>query len=104
MQGRGDKDQPTHIIAGSLCSTHIGELIRFRTRDVEREIVTVVTAELRQISHVGTETHLTYGNMAEREVSMSQATLVILRPAEDYGDVTHHLGFDHDAVRWGKRQ
>jgi len=75
------------VEAGTLNADHIGKLIRFHTWDADREIVTVTTAELRQISHNQAETTLTYGLMAEREVTMRGTQNVLLSPRADYADV-----------------
>lgn len=53
--------------AGHLSVEHIGKTITFRTWDAAREIGTIVTAELRQISHNGNETTIVYGLGAAAE-------------------------------------
>jgi len=82
-----DKDAPEQVPAGELDATNIGTLIRFRLWDAQHETASVITAELRQIYHVGGVTTLTYGLGAERESTLEPEQLVTLRPPADYSDV-----------------
>lgn len=82
-----DADAPEQVPAGELDQTNIGTVIRFRLLDDNRLIATVITAELRQIYHVGGTTTVTYGVGAERESTLEPEQLVTLNPPADYSDV-----------------
>lgn len=78
-----------YLAAGELNAIdHIGRTIRVRQWDGAHEMVTVTTAELRQISHNGAETHLTIGYGAEREITLTHAHLVSVNPPANYADMT----------------
>lgn len=81
---------PYAVRAGDLFVDHIGESIRFQTIDEVRDITAVITAELRQISHDGATTTIRYGEMAEREQSLSHDHPIVVHPVADYSD---HLKF-----------
>ena len=79
------------ICAGDLSHKHIGSNIRFRTHDERRDIVTVVTAELRQISSNQGHVTLYYGELAERDECFEPDHLIALMPEDDYSDVVNLL-------------
>ncbi|MGB0971699.1 MAG: hypothetical protein ACPGVG_12160 [Mycobacterium sp.] len=97
---RGDQHAPEVIFAEQWCAQHIGELIRFRLWDDTREIATVITAELRQLSHDGNVTHVRHGLGAESEATLEHHDRVILRPLPDYSEVHGLLGVDPIEVQW----
>lgn len=86
-------ESPTWLRAAELNATHIGEMIRFET-DLKPNpniagrvfVHAVVTVELRQIGHSNAETHLTVGEGAETEFTLTSDHIVVLNPAEDYAD------------------
>ena len=65
----------------------IGRMMRFFTWDATRQIATVVTAELRQISANAESVSLTYGHLAEREETFQIGEAVAFEPRADMGDV-----------------
>ena len=77
----------TIVRAGELNADNIGDLIRWRTWNNNRETATVITAELRQISHNQAETHLVYGIGAAEEATLDTDQPVTIRPSADYNDV-----------------
>lgn len=90
-----DDERDTRAVnAGDLNVSHIGQVVRFRTWDPDREITTVITAELRQINHDGTSTSMHYGLMAEREQEFEHGDTLILEPRTDYADIPRLLGND----------
>src|SRR5690349_23273110 len=70
------------ITAGELHAGHIGTLIRFREFDPGAEVATITTAELRQLSHDGTGTHVVFGLGAERETTLAHDQTLTLRSEE----------------------
>ena len=74
------------IPAGEIHSGHIGVVARWYRYDRNTEIAVVTTAEIRQVSHNGAETHLTFGLGAEHEVTLAHDHPVVLGPADDYTD------------------
>ena len=86
------------VFAGELHAGYIGHYVRFWTYDEQHAIVTMITAELRQIYHNSAETTLHYGLNAENEVTLLADDRVIVNPVRDYSDVPHLLGNDslHD--------
>jgi hypothetical protein len=76
------------ICAKQLCGDHIGTTIRFRQWDNHTEISEVITAELRQLSHSGAETHVVYGVGASKEARLDPEQPVSLNPPTDYSDVS----------------
>jgi hypothetical protein len=70
----------------TLNGDDIGKTVRFYTWDAQREIATMVTAELRQLSHNQAETHVTYGVLAEREYAFQRGELISVVPPFDYSD------------------
>ncbi|AGU91974.1 hypothetical protein ADAWI_57 [Mycobacterium phage Adawi] len=77
----------TIITAAELSGQDIGQTIRFRQWDSQRETSTVITGELRQLSHNGSETHVVYGYGAEVEATLFPDQPVTLRPTDQYNDV-----------------
>lgn len=84
----------TQIRAGALNHGHIGRQIRFRMIDNNTEIVTVITAELRQLSHDQSATHVTYGVGTDDESHLDSDQPVTLNPPADYSDVVELAWFD----------
>lgn len=84
----------THIPAGALSHEHIGRQIRFRLIDNSTEVVTVTTAELRQMSHHQVETFVNYGIGAADESRLDPDQPVTLGPPDDYSDVVELSLFD----------
>lgn len=74
------------ITAGELHAGHIGEIIRWMEFHRGKEVITVRTAELRQINHNGNETTVTYGYGANDDTTLQHDHPVILGPPEDYTD------------------
>lgn len=71
----------------SVCASDIGRVIRFYEWDATREMATVTTAELRQISAMGESVTLTYGLLAERQYTFQFGELLVFEPQPDYSDV-----------------
>jgi len=86
------------ITAGELHAGHIGTLIRFREFDPGAEVATITTAELRQLSHDGTGTHVVFGLGAERETTLAHDQTLTLRPPADYTDVPGLMAYDQATV------
>lgn len=81
--------------AGELnASDHIGRPIRFRLWDNTRETSTVITGELRQISHKSDETFVTYGYGAEVEATLGTDQPVSVNPPADHSDVAQLAAYD----------
>ncbi|QFP94678.1 hypothetical protein I5G59_gp58 [Mycobacterium phage LilMcDreamy] len=72
----------------TISGDDIGRVVRFYQWDAAREIGTVTTAELRQISHMQGRTSITYGLGAEREESFEEGESICFDPPADYSDVT----------------
>ncbi|HEX2616648.1 MAG TPA: hypothetical protein VHL57_03845 [Flavobacteriales bacterium] len=74
--------------AGHLTVADIGLFGRWEERDESRQIFTVITAEIRQISHNGNETAITYGYGAERETVLAHDHPICVgnSPVHDYSD------------------
>jgi hypothetical protein len=70
-----------------ICADDIGRQMRFYTWDANREIASIVTAELRQFSANGEEVHVLFGHMAEREWTFQRGETVAFEPRFDMGDV-----------------
>lgn len=84
-------------VAGLLNATdHIGRQIRFREWDNNTETVKVITAELRQISHTGSQTHLNYGLgcLNDNEATLEHDQPVSIRPPANYSDVATLAMYD----------
>lgn len=80
--------QPAYpLTAGELSARNIGSTIRFRTWDQARELAVVITAELRQISHDGDETHINYSVGAEAESTLTHNHRITVHPPADYTDM-----------------
>ncbi|ABD58175.1 hypothetical protein PBI_COOPER_58 [Mycobacterium phage Cooper] len=77
----------TFVQASELSGKDIGQTIRFRQWDAQRETATVITGELRQLSHNESETHVVYGYGAEVEATLFPDQPVTLRPTDQYNDV-----------------
>ncbi|QHB37367.1 hypothetical protein I5G58_gp065 [Mycobacterium phage BirdsNest] len=71
----------------TISGDDIGRMIRFFTWDAQRQMSTVVTAELRQVSHVEGRTSLTYGYGAEREESFEEGEVVSFDPPFSCADI-----------------
>lgn len=84
----------TLVTAGSLNADDIGHQIRFRQWDNTTETATVITAELRQISHTDALTSLTYGHGADQEATLDPDQPVSMRPPKDYHDVQQLAEYD----------
>lgn len=97
-RGKKPRPDPKRIPAGELCAIHIGLLIRLRQFNEQRKVGTIVTAELRQVYHVGTETHLTVGEGGSQEFNLNQNEPVVLWPMADYSDVPVLLGADDPSL------
>lgn len=82
------------VFASQLHAGHIGHLIRFYAGNPQRETIAVITAELRQINHTGSETTVYVGIGAEHEHVMNSGDRVIINPRRDYSDVPLMLGND----------
>jgi hypothetical protein len=74
------------IPAGLLNTAHIGALIRFAVFDPQTQIQTVITAELRQISHNAAETTINYGQGALGEATFDHDKPIVLGPSPDFDD------------------
>jgi len=82
------------VFASQLHAGHIGHLIRFYVWNSTFEVVTVVTAELRQIDHDASATTVYVGHGAEIEFELNSDTEVTINPRRDYADVHKLLGND----------
>lgn len=86
---------PTWLRAAELNATHIGLDIRFATTlNRHGTVEAVITVELRQIGHNGGETHLTVGEGAIEEFTLTHDHIVVLNPAEDFSDWDLFSGAD----------
>ena len=74
------------IRAEDLTGAHIGTMARFGTFDERREIVTITTAELRQIYHKSGDVTVYFGDLGERDETLFWGTIVTLDPPADYSD------------------
>lgn len=74
------------IPAGEIHAGHIGVTARWYRYDSNTEITVVTTAEIRQVSHNGGETHLTFGLGAVNQVTLEHDHPIVLGPAADYAD------------------
>ena len=70
----------------TISGDDIGRMIRFFTWDAIRQIATVTTAELRQVSHMQGRTSLTFGVGAEREESFEEGEVVSFDPPFSFAD------------------
>lgn len=70
-----------------ICAADIGRMIRWYEWDARREVATVATAELRQISSTSAEVVLICGLGADREVTFLHGEEVVFEPQLDYSDV-----------------
>lgn len=75
------------VVAGELCAEEIGSLIRFRITDPKTAIDRVITAELRQISHDGSRTFLTFGELAACEEELDHGHPVMVDPEDGFVDL-----------------
>lgn len=87
-------DGTYRLFAAQLSGAMIGQLIRFYVEDENRQIVTLVTGELRQLSHNGSEVVVHIGYGAEVEHVLNRDTHVIVNPRSDYSEVAASLGND----------
>ena len=71
----------------NICADDIGRTMRFYTWDADRQIASIVTAELRQLSANSEEVHVRFGLMAEREWTFQRGETVAFEPRFDMGDV-----------------
>ncbi|QPX62175.1 hypothetical protein PBI_INDLOVU_60 [Mycobacterium phage Indlovu] len=85
----------TMVPAADLCAQMIGRLVRVRTWDATREVATVQTGELRQISANASAVTVHIGLMAEVEVSLDPDQPVTIDPPASYADVTDLAQYDH---------
>jgi len=97
---RGDQFAPEDVFAAHLTKDHIGTLVRFRMTNENLSLSTVVTAELRQVTHYGDHTVLVVGANASCQYEQCDDDRVILRPLPDYSDVATFLGNDPEEVQW----
>ena len=70
-----------------ICADDIGRTMRFYTWDATRQIASIVTGELRQLSANGEEVTVHFGLMAEREWTFQRGETVAFEPRFDMGDV-----------------
>lgn len=84
----------TITYAGALNADNIGTLIRFRQWNNNTETATVITAELRQISHSGGRTFLHFGTGADQEETLEYEQPVSLKPPANYSDVATLAMYD----------
>lgn len=87
----------TIIKAGLLNVDDIGQTIRFRLWDNNTEVATVVTAELRQISHNSAETYLNVGIGAGTQCTLDVDQPVSVSPPADHNDVITLAEYDKRA-------
>lgn len=80
------------VPAGLLNTEIIGMRIRFMQTDIDRDIDTVTTAELRQINHNQGETTIVFGMGAEREATLPHSHPIVLEPPADYSDSNKFRG------------
>lgn len=71
----------------NICADDIGRTMRFYTWDATRQIASIVTGELRQLSANGEEVTVHFGLMAEREWTFQRGETVAFEPRFDMGDV-----------------
>lgn len=89
---RADKDQPDNIRAGQLSAEHVGELIRFREYDQDREINRIVTAELRQIHHNG-------GERSSSSTTVAGTERATGKTSRHTGKTSRHEGFNGEVAQ-----
>lgn len=73
-------------LAAHLHAGDIGESIRFRVVDEARDVVNIVTAELRQITHDGGKTYIQIGLDAEVEYVLFHDHPIVFSPCPRYSD------------------
>lgn len=85
--------------AGMLNVGHIGSRMRFIDYNPTTEVVRIITAELRQVSHNGGETTMNYGLGADNEITVDHDFPVWIGPCADLSEVSNYLAPAHPLVR-----